>query len=245
MSGFTFIEVMMLLVILSIGAAVAFQSLTPQIDAQRRAETELRQRRLAKAIAGEYATGGSMSAPDFGYVGDNGGMPSSLTALMTNPGGWSTWQGPYIRDNFSEATNLALQDAWGSTFSYSGGVYIRSSGSGANIDYTFAKATSDLTSTSITGTVVGTDGDAPGAASSGIRAYLTYPNGAGSTVTANVSVNAAGVFAFSGIPVGMRTIMVIDSAGADDSAVVTIPVLPRSTTSTADVGYLKMKSKSY
>ena len=55
---------------------------------------------LARAIAGDpnLISGGVRS--DFGYVGDVGALPSNLDQLVTNPG-YSTWGGPYVRDEYS------------------------------------------------------------------------------------------------------------------------------------------------
>ncbi len=110
-SGFSLIGVLVLIVTLAVLTSVALETITPALEESRRVETEAGLQAIGRAIAGDYALGGMMSGADFGYVGDVGSMPASLTALRTNPGGYTTWNGPYVRDEYLEATNESVTDS--------------------------------------------------------------------------------------------------------------------------------------
>ena len=72
------------------GRGIAEEMRTGRLDADR----------LAHAVAGDpdLVAGGTRS--DFGYVGDIGALPSDWDDLVTNPG-YSTWNGPYVQDEFA------------------------------------------------------------------------------------------------------------------------------------------------
>ena len=98
--AFALIGILALLVVLAVAASIAIQSLEPALDETKRVETDAEMDQIAQAVAGEYRLAGSLSGSEFGYVGDVGALPTSLASLTSNPGGYSTWNGPYIRDNF-------------------------------------------------------------------------------------------------------------------------------------------------
>ena len=66
----------------------------------------------------------------FGYVGDIGAFPPNLQALYQNPGGYSTWVGPYIPPEITQDNVGYRYDEWGTAYNYSGGITIASTGGG-------------------------------------------------------------------------------------------------------------------
>ncbi len=112
-SGFTLIEVVLIIVIMGIMATVAMKTLEPAMDQSRIDATLREMEKLSEAIIGDknLISGGSRS--DFGYVGDVGALPPDLDALVSNPGGYSTWNGPYIISDFLENASDYKEDAWG------------------------------------------------------------------------------------------------------------------------------------
>ncbi len=186
-----------------------------------------------------------MTGADFGYVGDIGAMPTSLTSLQSNPGGYSTWDGPYLHDNFVEATNESKLDSWGTAFSYSGGSIVTSSGSGSSINYTVVKATTDLLNCGFSGTAEGANGVKPGTSSGNLISIVTYPDGAGGSKSDTASITSAGIFSFaSGLPVGIRAVLVKDTLTAD-SVSSFVRILPRSSSSNTNVGTLRLPTTTY
>ncbi len=242
-SGYALIGILALIVALAIVAAVAVQNMTPSLDESRRAETEREMELLAKAIAGDYALGGSMSGADFGYVGDVGALPLALAELKTNGAALATWNGPYMRDPAVEAVDEFLNDAWGAAYTYSGAT-IQSTGSGATLAHNITRATTDLTGCGLSGKIIGAAGLPPGAAANDVFAVLTYPDGLGGTSRDTASVTAGGDFVFSGIPIGLRQIQAIDVV-QNDSALIIVSILPRSTAANSFVGTLRLPNATY
>ncbi|MCK5880163.1 MAG: type II secretion system major pseudopilin GspG [Holophagae bacterium] len=109
-SGFTLIEILLVVVIIGILAAVAVPRLGGRV-----AQSQIA---AAKASIGAIGT-----AIDL-YETDNGKLPASLQNLMTK-GSEANWNGPYLRKAES------LKDPWGKEFKYTkqnNGVYEITSG---------------------------------------------------------------------------------------------------------------------
>jgi len=96
-AGFTLIEILLVVVIIGILAAVAVPRLGGRVGQS--------QVSAAKASIGAIGT-----AIDL-YETDNGRLPESLNNLMTK-GSEPNWNGPYLRKAES------LKDPWGNDFQY-------------------------------------------------------------------------------------------------------------------------------
>jgi len=145
-SGYSLVEILVVIIILGIIASVAVSSLKNVDEIAKTEQTKAHLEKLGYAITGnpELISGGIRS--DYGYVGDVGSLPATLGNLVVNPGGYSTWHGPYIKDDFSTGSGDSEydNDAWGKTLVYSGGVTITSNGSGTAITRKLANAADDL-----------------------------------------------------------------------------------------------------
>ncbi len=225
-SGFTLIELIIIIVIVGIIATVATRKMLPTIESSKVEQTKTELDQLAQAITGNPNIYEHGARVDFGYVGDVGALPPSLTALAVNPGGYTTWHGPYIE--VSTGGSEYLQDAWGANYVYTGTI-VRSIGSGSNIDRAFASSTSELLSNSVTGYLVDADGQVPGTDyRDSVQIRLTYPDGTGGMATVSVTPATDGSFAFANIPVGNHTLTAIYIPD-NDTMTNTICVLPAST----------------
>jgi prepilin-type N-terminal cleavage/methylation domain-containing protein len=119
--GFTLIEIILVVSIISILAGALAPLVVRQMARERLDDTSERMVRLIEGIAGEPARA------RFGYVGDMGGLPTNLQDLVvqgTQPDFTQTsygfgigWNGPYV----SELGPLGdiTRDAWGTAFGYS------------------------------------------------------------------------------------------------------------------------------
>ena len=225
--GFTLIEVLMTVVIIGILATVALRSVQSGIESSRIRATQEEMDGLAWAIAGNpdlYANG---MRSDFGYIGDVGALPSSLDNLVTNPGGYTTWDGPYISRRFTQDSDGFKEDAWGNTYTFTGGITIASTGGGSTpMTKSVASAAADLTTNSISGTVNDAGGNPPGDSSVAITVTVTYPDGAGSTTTSSTNPASGGAFSIPSIPIGIHPVEAVYRA-TNDTVTAYACVLPR------------------
>ena len=97
-SGFTLIEVLLVVVIIGILVGVAIPRLGGRV----------RQAEISRARADIQSIGLALRM----YELDMGEYPSSLSALVNNPGGGRNWNGPYLDSGIPT-------DPWGREYSYS------------------------------------------------------------------------------------------------------------------------------
>ncbi len=216
----------MVIMIIGVLATVATTRMGSSIETAKFEQTKNELDHLAFAIAGNPSLFAEGARTDFGYVGDVGSLPPNLDALMSNPGGYTTWNGPYIAGDFE--SDGYKKDAWNMDYTYAD-TLIRSSGSGTNIDKVFAAGSAALFSNRVEGYVVDADSDAPGPVyMASLEITMIYPNGTGSVATASTNPDAHGSFAFAGIPIGnhqLRIVYIPDT----DTATYMVSVTPGST----------------
>ncbi|MFQ6007618.1 MAG: prepilin-type N-terminal cleavage/methylation domain-containing protein [Candidatus Zixiibacteriota bacterium] len=207
--GFTLIEVILVIVITGILVIIAFRSAMVVSNTAKVEQTKQELDGLAFAIVGNPELENNGVRADFGYVGDVGALPPDLDALVQNPGGYSTWNGPYIRRRFSQVTDDYKRDAWGNLYQYSAGVTITSTG-GSGIVRKLANSTADLLQNRVNGVVYDLDGTPPGSIyRDSVTVRLTIPDGVGGMMTKNAAVDAGGYFSFDSIPIGNHDLDVI------------------------------------
>ena len=211
-AGYTLIELIAVLVIVGILATVALKSLTAINQTSRYEETKQELDRLAWAVAGNpnLVSGGVRT--DYGYVGDVGSLPPNLDALVTNPGGWASWDGPYLTDahSFDGSTTEFARDAWGAPYAYSGGVTIVSSGGPSALSRRIAQSEDDLLYNRVSAVVVDLDFTPPGTVyRDSVRLALRCPNGTGGWTTALRTPLADGYARFDSIPIGLHELRLI------------------------------------
>jgi general secretion pathway protein G len=205
--GFMMIELVVVIIILGIIAGVAIRKMGGAISTAQVEHTKTELDNLAYAIVGNPGSYALGSRGDFGYVGDVGALPPNLDALYQNPGGYSTWNGPYIERRM-KGTDFK-KDAWGVDYVLTG-ASLRSAGSGSNIDKLFATSVAVLTSDTITGTIFDANLTKPGPVyKDSLRILLTYPNGSGGNTTAAIYPDRNGRFAIPNVPIGYRTVRIV------------------------------------
>jgi len=210
--GYTLIEMVLVLVIIATIATVGLKSLTAVHQTSRFEETRQELDRLAAAIVGDpsFVSGGSRT--DFGYVGDVGSLPPNLDALVTNPGGYATWDGPYLGDDFSTdgSSSTFKIDAWGAAYSYSGGVTVASTGGATGLTRKLANAMDDLLYNNLSAVVTDLNRTPPGTTyQDSVRLVLTYPDGAGGLAIEVMNPRTDGLVQFDSIPIGIHELRVV------------------------------------
>lgn len=135
-AGFTLIELVIVIVVLGVMAAVAIPVIGTILESSKEAATKEEMQRLARAVAG--ADTGS----DRGYEGDVGRLPGTLADLAVKPASvpaWDPfthvgWNGPYVDSTHGDY----LYDAWGQLYVYDTlARTLESNGSGSAITISF------------------------------------------------------------------------------------------------------------
>lgn len=225
--GFTLIEVVIVIIIIGILATVATRQMFGNIEKANVEQTRREMDELTLAIAGNPRLYVDGTRSNFGYVGDVGALPPSLDALVSNPGSYSTWHGPYMErglkpDDFKT-------DAWGAPYDYTGAT-IRSNGSGQILERQIVTSGASLVSNVLMGIVENADGTAPGSLyADSLKVRLIYPDGAGDLTVVESALSPSGAFTFSNIPIGNHELQVV-YIPSSDTMTREVSVLPGRTT---------------
>jgi len=206
------VEVAVIIVVIAIVASAAMGPLTQSLKSSRERKTEREMRMLQNAIAGDPSVmsvaGGVRS--DFGYVGDVGDFPPDLDALVANPGGFSTWNGPYIPPGFADDGGDFKTDEWGTTYTYHGGLEIVSYGSGKTLRKGGSENTADYLSNTVYGMVRDVFDSVPAETwMDSVDVEFVVPDGTGGLDTMLTHPDSAGEFAFSEVPIGKHLIRAV------------------------------------
>ncbi len=225
--GFSLIEILILIIVVGIAASSAMQWLSGSLDDVRKARTEREMDMLAKAIVGNQEIISDGHRADFGYIGDIGNFPPNLQALYQNPGGYATWDGPYITPGILQDNNGYRYDEWGVAYDYSGGIAITSTGGGSTITKKIADAGSDYLLNSFNGQIRDASGNRPGTEfADSIDIIVTIPDGSGGIFSKNYHPTFYGTFTLDSLPVGNHPLRIIYTP-ATDTLFRYLTILPR------------------
>ncbi|HHT9135294.1 MAG TPA: hypothetical protein ACFYD2_10365, partial [Candidatus Avalokitesvara rifleensis] len=226
--GFSFFTVIIVMAMLGIAAGVAmiFSSQLLNVSRERLSRDELAD--VKQAMTGNPKLIINDGRADFGYIGNMGGLPSSLEGLykkgsqpaftfdITKKVG-AGWKGPYIAPLIIENIDSLKQDPFGNDYVYSTTQYTRADG-----EVVVAKITSkgedgaegnsddrfvEVLKREVFGTVTGKVLTPAGGAVKDTSVVLNTPgNGVLAQKTATTDVN--GAYSFSNVTFGLRSIQI-------------------------------------
>lgn len=237
MSGFTFIELIVIIAVLGIIAT----ALTPAI-VQRIMDTRIDTTREEERSLYEAMIGRSDQPGNFGFVGDLGRLPTSFTELVQSTGMpvYTTatqgnvgmgWRGPYVNVGNSAADYLT--DAWGRAYTGASTGQVHSAGpdgtAGNSDDIVYPPSALVITGRVIV-TVKTMQGNKIVVDPSGYSVALYYSNsGVQATLT-----DAASTFVFDNVPMGLHRIQVIKISNGAIQAQETITSQGKGVTTTVE-----------
>ena len=193
---------------------------------------------LKRAIVGNSLLRTNGIRNDFGYVGEMGRLPTSLSELMTR-GSQSAviynsilhlssgWAGPYLQETFTNYTSNPLTDEFDNLYEWdltelpnsgdtisarliSRGANKAVGGTGIDADITL-----EIFKREWVGNITGKAFDSAGKKLKLATAKLYYPDGSGGISTNTKITNGKGIFSFYQIPFGPRSISFTPKGGAE------------------------------
>jgi general secretion pathway protein G len=234
--GFTLLEVVVVLSVLAILAAVVTPSFVQEIGQTRIDATREETRVLHEAMVGP-----STGETRFGFVGDIGRLPNSFQELAQQSGlpAYTTstvrsvgmgWRGPYVNTGTS-ATDY-LNDSFGRAYTGAPSGQVRSAGPDGvanNADDIVYPPLAPTVVGSVTVTVKRIQGGKTIVDPAGYRVDLYYAsNGAQSSVS-----DTSAPFTFANVPIGLHAVRVVKTSNPKAGSIVgedTIVVRAVSTT---------------
>lgn len=229
-AGVTLIEMIIVILIVAILGAVAYRTVDTTSFQAKFDATKKEMRELVKGFVGNPDLTSDGRRIDFGYVGDMGRLPQSLSALIRADG--PNWKGPYIRNQFIQDTLSFKTDAWGKEYEYNRDeLLIRSLGARETLTVKISNDTVTLFANRITGTISDINGLPPVEFASRITIRLKVPYN-GEMITYEINPRRDGFYEFAPpthrVPIGYHMMIVKKEYGSNDSIIRWISVPPRS-----------------
>ena len=237
--GFTLMELIVVMALLGILTSVGINIVLRTLEAQKADSTLLEMETIKRAIAGDPSLIINGRRADFGYYGDMGIMPSTLTDLITqgsqppltnNTTYFITygWGGPYLSKSFEGESDAAIEDSWRNAYIYTNSKTVNASG-----DIVYGKITSrgadgaiggtgydadidlEILKREVVSTVYGSAYTIDGNPMVSGKVYLRKPNGTASLQKDSVTTGLQGNYSFSGVPRGTRALSFKPAGGIE------------------------------
>ncbi len=224
--GVTLMELLVVILIIGLLGAVALRTIDATTNQSRFEATKKEMLELVKGIVGNPDLLSDGVRINFGYVGDMGRLPDSLSALFLPEG--DNWKGPYITGRFREDRQGWLTDAWGQPYEYDKeNLLIRSTGGRQTLTAKIIDDTNDLFNNYISGVITDITGGPPVELASKILIRLMVPRD-GILVAETTRPRRDGFYEFFAVPIGYHLMVVKKEFGTLDSIIRMVSVPPRS-----------------
>ena len=228
--GFTLMELIVVMALLGILTSVGINIVLRTLEAQKADSTLLEMETIKRAIAGDPSLIINGRRADFGYYGDMGIMPATLTDLITQGSQPALtnnttyfiiygWGGPYLSKSFEGESDAAIEDSWRNAYIYTNSKTVNASG-----DSVYGKITSrgadgavggtgydadidlEILKREVVSTVYGSAYTIDGNPMVSGKVYLRKPNGTASLKIDSVITGLQGTYSFSGVSRGARAL---------------------------------------
>jgi len=226
--GFTLVEVIVILVVMSILAAVAVPVAMRVFETAAEDATREEMINLKKAMIGDSNQQQSPTGGNFGFLGDMGRLPINLDELYSQGSlpsfsydnvkqAGAGWKGPYLTGSFSgEEADEFKKDGLGNDYALTVGPSqldgVLTSSGPDGLPGTADDISLEIFPVETTATLRGSVKDALGSGISNVSANLNFAsNGILTSVTAITDTN--GNFSFSSVPFGPRSVKVNSPSG--------------------------------
>lgn len=110
-AGFTLVEIMVAVAIIAIMAGIMVPMVHKVWESNEKSETRQKMAELKRAMVGDQRLYQNGIRMHYGFVGDNGDLPTSIGDLVNDSGAFVNWNGPYLVGAFDP--NDYGRDVWG------------------------------------------------------------------------------------------------------------------------------------
>ena len=223
-------ELIIIIALIGILTSVGVSIVLRTLEAQKADSTLLEMRALKRSITGDSNVLINGRRSEFGYYGDMGIMPASLSDLL-NKGSQPSltnnttyfitygWGGPYLSKALQDDPTASISDSWGNAYIYSNTKTVNASG-----DTILGKITSlgadgtvggslydadidlEIFKQEVTATVYGSAYTIDGNPMVSGKVYIFKPNGTASLSVDSLTTGVQGTYSFSNIPKGSRAL---------------------------------------
>ncbi len=223
-------ELIIIIALIGILTSVGVSIVLRTLEAQKADSTLLEMTALKRSITGDANVLINGRRSEFGYYGDMGIMPASLSDLL-NKGSQPSltnnttyfitygWGGPYLSKALQDDPTASISDSWGNAYIYSNTKTVNASG-----DTILGKITSlgadgavggslydadidlEIFKQEVTATVYGSAYTIDGNPMVSGKVYIFKPNGTGSLSVDSVTTGVQGTYSFNNVPKGSRAL---------------------------------------
>lgn len=222
--GFTLVEIIVILVVLSILAAVAIPMALRIFEVTAEDTTREEMNNIKKALLGDPQKLQTSFRNDFGFLGDIGCLPSTalggLDRLITQGTypGWTFnitqqagagWKGPYITGTPGEDFK---KDQWGNDYTYTPGAGVcplnatLTSNGPDGLPSTADDISQTIVANETTATIRGTVKNSSGTGLQSAHVELYYPSNGTLATSTPAYTDVNGNYSFASVPFGLRAV---------------------------------------
>ena len=240
--GFTMMEMIIVLSIIGILASLGLKAFDNVILNVKFESTIHEMEELKKAIVGDPQAIQNDVRASFGYFGDMGFIPSSLTELITKGSQAALqvnttldmvhgWNGPYLRSTFTQDSNGNLTDGFGNAYVYSttktlsadgDSVYATITSLGDNGSPggsgTAADINVEIFKSDLYGSVYGNIYDVNDFGMDNATVTIYFADGSGGLTNSSTLTSNDGFYFFPRIPFGLNSVRIAPLGGIETHA---------------------------